>query len=208
MGQDKRNFLFYADQATLFSALPDDGLRGKLLTAVCAYAFEGTEPSFLDVPLEHRLTLEAFFKVIRQQLDADQAHYVEKCESNRALGRKGGKLSAAGRKPAKCGREGEPSHSVDEAKPVLEPAADSQGRKRKSETFKAPDVEEVRAYCAQRGGKISAEAFVDHYTANGWMAGKVRMKDWKAAVRNWERNGLNAPRPDKPDIPEERVINW
>ena len=34
---------------------------------------------------------------------------------------------------------------------------------------------------------MDAERFVDYYTANGWKVGKNPMKDWKAAVRNWER---------------------
>jgi hypothetical protein len=31
---------------------------------------------------------------------------------------------------------------------------------------------------------------MDHYTANGWRVGRNPMKDWKAAVRQWERNEL------------------
>ena len=34
---------------------------------------------------------------------------------------------------------------------------------------------------------MDAQRFVDHYTANGWKVGKNSMKDWKAAVRTWER---------------------
>jgi hypothetical protein len=32
-----------------------------------------------------------------------------------------------------------------------------------------------------------ARTFMDHYEANGWMAGKVHMKDWQSAVKNWMR---------------------
>lgn len=57
--------------------------------------------------------------------------------------------------------------------------------------FSPPSVEEVREYCKERNNGIDPEYFVDHYTANGWMAGKNKMKDWKAAVRKWERNGYD-----------------
>ena len=57
----------------------------------------------------------------------------------------------------------------------------------KPSAFAPPSVEEVKAYCAERGNKVDAERFVDYYTANGWMYGKTRMKDWKAVVRNWEK---------------------
>lgn len=54
--------------------------------------------------------------------------------------------------------------------------------------FSPPAVEEVRAYCIERRNNIDAERFVDYYTANGWQVGKNKMRDWKAAVRTWERN--------------------
>lgn len=56
-----------------------------------------------------------------------------------------------------------------------------------SKSFVKPTVEEVRAYCAERRNGIDPEAFIDHYEANGWRVGKTPMKDWKAALRNWER---------------------
>ena len=51
-----------------------------------------------------------------------------------------------------------------------------------------PDVEEVRAYCLERGNRVDAQKFVDYYESNGWRVGRNPMKDWKAAVRTWERN--------------------
>ena len=58
---------------------------------------------------------------------------------------------------------------------------------RGTRTFTRPTVDEVRAYCESRGSKIDPEAFVDYYDANGWKVGRAPMKDWRAAVRNWER---------------------
>lgn len=54
--------------------------------------------------------------------------------------------------------------------------------------FEPPSVEEVRAYCSSRRNTVDSQAFVDFYTSKGWMVGKNKMKDWKAAVRTWERN--------------------
>lgn len=54
--------------------------------------------------------------------------------------------------------------------------------------FVPPTVEEVRAYCQERGNKVDPQAFVDHYTSNGWLVGKNKMKSWKAAVGTWERS--------------------
>lgn len=52
--------------------------------------------------------------------------------------------------------------------------------------FTPPTLEEVAAYCRERGNKIDPQHFVNYYTSNGWMVGKNKMKDWRAAVRNWE----------------------
>ena len=52
---------------------------------------------------------------------------------------------------------------------------------------KYPTLEEVKAYCSERGNKVDPERWFDYYTSNGWKVGKNPMKDWKAAVRTWER---------------------
>jgi hypothetical protein len=57
--------------------------------------------------------------------------------------------------------------------------------------FIAPSIDEVRKYIEEKGYSIDPERFIDYYTANGWMVGKSHMKDWKATVRNWERNNGN-----------------
>ena len=56
----------------------------------------------------------------------------------------------------------------------------------KKERFEKPTVSEVRAYCEERKNGIDPEAFVAFYESKGWMVGKNRMTDWKAAVHTWE----------------------
>ena len=65
--------------------------------------------------------------------------------------------------------------------------------KRESQRFVPPTVEEVRAYCLERNNNIDPEAFVDFYKSKGWLVGKTKMKDWKAAVRTWERSESKKP---------------
>ena len=54
--------------------------------------------------------------------------------------------------------------------------------------FSPPDIQDVKAYCMERKNDVDPERFIDFYEAKGWMVGKNKMKDWRAAVRNWERN--------------------
>jgi len=58
--------------------------------------------------------------------------------------------------------------------------------------FAPPTLEEVKAYCQERGNKVDAERFIDFYESKGWMIGKNKMKSWKAAVRTWERESAGA----------------
>ena len=53
--------------------------------------------------------------------------------------------------------------------------------------FVPPTVDEVRAYCQEKHymDRVNPNKFVDFYESKGWMVGKNKMKDWKAAVRNW-----------------------
>ena len=60
--------------------------------------------------------------------------------------------------------------------------------------YTKPSLDEVKAYCAERGKGVDAEAWYNHYSANGWMVGRTKMVDWKAAVRTWERRANNGAR--------------
>ena len=67
----------------------------------------------------------------------------------------------------------------------------------KRKRFAKPSVDEVKAYCNEKGYAIDAQHFIDYYESNGWKVGKNPMKDWKATVRTWasrERssNGINS----------------
>ena len=59
---------------------------------------------------------------------------------------------------------------------------------KKRKNFIVPTIIEIEDYCRLRGNEINAEQFYDFYQSKGWMVGKTKMKDWKAAIRNWERN--------------------
>lgn len=53
--------------------------------------------------------------------------------------------------------------------------------------FVKPSVDEVRAYCTERRNGIDAQTWWDFYESKGWMVGSNHMKDWKSAVRTWEK---------------------
>lgn len=68
-------------------------------------------------------------------------------------------------------------------------------------SFIIPTIEEITIFCKERNNNVSSQTFIDHYTSNGWMVGKNKMKDWKAAVRTWEKRNFESGNGDKQQVP-------
>lgn len=75
--------------------------------------------------------------------------------------------------------------------------------------FTPPTVEQVRAYCTERRNMVDPQRFVDFYESKGWVVGKVKMKDWKAAVRTWEREdskNARSERTERAGTPAQEIV--
>lgn len=60
--------------------------------------------------------------------------------------------------------------------------------------FTPPSLDEVKAYCQERKNNVDPQTFIDFYASKGWYVGKNKMRDWKAAVRTWEKNRVDRGR--------------
>ena len=81
----------------------------------------------------------------------------------------------------------------------IEKEQDIEIDKKPPKRFMPPTLEQVREYCEERKNSVDAERFIDYYTSNGWKVGKNAMKDWRAAVRTWERSAYKSTAPDPTD---------
>ena len=75
--------------------------------------------------------------------------------------------------------------------------------------FVKPNVEEIEHYCKERNNSVDAQQFFDYYESKGWKIGKSPMKDWKAAVRTWEKNDYgyhNKTVTEEPTKPQFNVV--
>lgn len=86
----------------------------------------------------------------------------------------------------------------DNASALQNDAKERKGKERKEDNkenikeksghrFSPPTIEEIRAYILEKGYSFDAERFFDFYESKGWFVGKNKMKDWKAAIRNWAK---------------------
>lgn len=157
----------------------NDAECGRLFRALLEYSATGAAP-------ELRGNERFVFPGMRSQIDRDIEKYNAKCARNRENGEKGGGHSPpnAPERP----RTPPKDKDKDKDKDISFPP---NGVKDNAHAHR-PTVEEVAAYCRERGNSVDAERFVDFYASKGWKVGNQPMKDWKACVRTWER------REDKP----------
>ena len=158
---------------------------GRMVRAMLIYTATGGTPLFDG-------NERFIWPTIKAQIDRDEAAYQERCEKNRANGAKGGrpknqsvitKTEWFSEKPKKA-KEKEKEKEKEKKK---ENDSDMADKPPTRHSFSPPSVDDVREYCREKGYNVDPERFVDYYTSNGWMVGRNRMKDWKSAVRNWNR---------------------
>lgn len=112
----------------------------------------------------------------------------EEREQSKVTGQMSGQMSD--KRPPEIEIEIEKDIEIDTDKEIEKERED----KKASSRFIPPTLEEVSAFIAENNYRVNAEKFIDYYNANGWMVGKTKMKDWKAAVRNWHRNEREVPK--------------
>ena len=85
---------------------------------------------------------------------------------------------------------------------------------KQSSRFTPPTREEAAAYVKEQGlTRVDLDKFFDYYQSNGWKVGKNSMKDWRATLRNWNRNEVNTVRPSPSGVtqkfkPEGRDLSF
>ena len=187
----KRRFYMYSAWERPMSKLTDEQL-GKFLRIYYQMQLTGDT----DVDSEDPM-VDMMLEVVREQVTFDVQAYDRKCAVNKENGAKSHQTNPEEPKQTQTVPNGVDSDSDTEIDSEIEPeiGIDSE-RLRSGESkkrFRPPTVEEVEAYCFERNNKVDAERFVDFYASNGWKVGKNPMKDWKAAVRTWEKREDNSP---------------
>ena len=186
----KKSFIIYDSWGKVFKSLPKEQ-AGELIQALCAYSFDDNEND-IDDP-----ALAAIFVMVKDKLDEDAENYEEvKKKRTAAIKKRWGDKSqreedTQGNKSIEKNTNEYTSILNDSVSVSVSDSVsiskDIDKGNRERSAFRPPDVTEVRSYCQERKNKVDPERFVDFYTSKGWLVGKSKMKDWRAAVRNWEK---------------------
>lgn len=157
--------LFYRSFYDALKNIPPDE-RLKVYDAIMEYGMYDRDPDLDGVAL-------AIFLLAKPQIDANNKRYENGCKAKKK------------RTVSETEANSKQDSSECEAK---EKEKEKEKVKDNNKIFKPPTVDDVRAYCTERGNNVDPRSFVDFYESKGWMIGKNKMKDWKAAVRTWERS--------------------
>lgn len=117
--------------------------------------------------------------------------YQQKAETARENGKNGGRKPSKNRVGSTSVSKTNQDRTVSKRKSKSNKEDIPNGISKKNSIFSPPTIDEVKAYASAKGYSIDAEQFCDFYASKGWMVGKNKMKDWRAAVRNWNRNSAS-----------------
>lgn len=206
-GKQRDTFIFYRSFMESIDQAPEPD-QLQLYRAISRYALDRTEPDNLIG------MVKAVWLVIKPQLDANWNKYLN--------GRKGG--APQGSKNNPDGRRGKFNNApltnqeltltnqeltknkpnVNDNDNVNDNVNDNASSKddmcvspkRKNKKFTKPTLEEVKAYIlGENIANVDPDQWFCYYESNGWRVGKNPMRDWKASVRTWSKNGFNKPTP-------------
>ena len=192
MAKDKTSFILYCDQQGLFNKLPDE-IAGKLIKHIFAYVND-------EDPIASDLLLEIAFEPIKLQLKRDLRKYDDYIDKQRLNGAKGGRPS----KPTET-QITQPFFQEPKKADNVNVTANDTDNATNKKGFVKPTIEQLKEYMTEQGMNDIAENWLNHYEANGWMVGKVKMKDWKASVRTWKTNQKNNSA--TPQVVHKKVFN-
>lgn len=179
---ERKQFTFYRSYYEAIKHLPERD-KAKVLMAILSYALDDLMPEGLSG------AAISVFTLIRPTLDSGRVKAQNRLNKSKTNEEQTNNKTESNAQQTRKEKEREREKEVEVEKDILK-----ENYKRKK--FSPPAVDDVAAYCQERRNGINAQHFVDYYASRNWMLGKVKMSDWRAAVRTWERNGYSTKSAD------------
>lgn len=170
----REKFMFFWNFMETANKLPDE-MRLKYYDSIMDYVFKGIEPT--------DPVMAALINSIKPSLDKEE----KRGGNHNPSGQNQHSEVKVGQNEVKVGQSGQ---SFLETETETETEKEKESVKKKvaiAPRFTKPSLDQVMAYCQERNNTVNAEQFMDFYESKGWRVGNQPMKDWKAAVRTWEK---------------------
>ena len=200
-GEVRDSVVFYRSFWEAIEDLPEADFK-QAVTALMQYSLDGMEPDVSGAA-------KTFFRMAKPQVDANNKRYLN--------GTKGGKSKTKDEpkpdfpKPKENEKEKENVKENDKecvSTRAQEGEEDVSGCRQPSEN-RVPTLENVIEYCRENGLCVDAGYFFDYYTSRGWVSGNTPIADWKAVIRNWDRQDRLRREREKPaQKPPNRFHNF
>ena len=222
--ENRKQFTFYRSYYDAIRVLPKRD-QAAVLLAVCAYALDGEEPDLNGTASAIFALILPTLDAGRRKAEGgkkgspskDSIKIPERCKKDTVKEKE--KEKSAPSSPLSSPLSSSPDPII--SPPYNPPNTPAKEKKKENPPtcvltntapqgaeiekaqgvmFHPPTVEMVAAYCTERGNRVDAQTFVEFYASKGWMIGKNRMKDWRAAVRTWEKGekGRSGPQSARP----------
>lgn len=190
--ENRNSFVFYRSFLDAIEDL-EEAEQLKAFWYIAQYGLDGLEP-------DEKSPARAVFKSTKAQIDANYKRYQNGTKGGRPKTEKepNDNQTITKRKPSHNQAITKAEPNVNDNVNVNVNDNEKIDNRAKATRFMPPTPENVSGYCREKGYKIDAERFVDFYESKGWMVGKNKMKDWKAAVRNWVKQDKTSGLPVKP----------
>lgn len=175
--------------------------QAALFRALAQYGSYGIEPEFDD------WALKAVFESLREDIDNNKSFRSSGASGGRGNRKRGSDTECNAETPVSDNanppleacetRESTVSDGCDDVNRGSEnspsipyqsiPNHTKPNQTKRGGRFAPPSVEEVRAYCAEKGYTFDPEAFVAFYESKGWKVGRNPMRSWRAACTTWQK---------------------
>jgi hypothetical protein len=189
MAKEKKSFLLYCDIIHTVEQLTDEQ-AGNLFKHILRYVND-------QDPQSDSVITKIAFEPIRQALKRDLEKYesIRKRNSDNARMRWDATASS-----------GIPNDTKNADIDIVIDSGIDKDNKKQKDVFIKPSIVEIKTYMTEIGMADVSEKWFDYYESNGWLVGKNKMKNWKAAVRTWKSNNLSN-NTTTPQIIHRKVFN-
>ena len=185
----RKSFILHIDSLGILNELTDEQ-AGDLFKHILRYVNDLN-------PQSDSVITKIAFEPIRQALKRDLEKYesIRKRNSDNARMRWDATASS-----------GIPNDTKNADSDIVIDSDSDKDIKVKKDVFIKPSIVEIKTYMTEIGMADVSEKWFDYYESNGWLVGKNKMKNWRAAVRTWKSNNLSN-NTTTPQIIHRKVFN-